>query len=164
MTPIAKPTTANLKPVQVATAPSAVLGDEPPPPFPSIPAAVEWVLRMMDQGDPVVAESFFIRNSDLTDEQRGQLALELIRLFPRFDPWVLARIVLSLPRSHQANSALNSLIAEWSRYDSEGVLRFLEMLPEDRGTQEAMALLALCGPCIERVQSLGLIEATARKR
>jgi hypothetical protein len=153
MTPVAEPTTANPQPVEVAIAPSGDLGNEPPAPSTSIPAAVEWVVRRMDQGDDVAAELLFTRNSDLTDEQRGQLALELIRLFPRIDPWVLARIVLNLPRSHQANCALNSLIAEWSRYDSEGVLRFLEMLPEDRVNSilAATAAMSLARLPAERV-------------
>jgi len=105
---------------------------EPPPSFTSATASLEWIWRRMEKGDAAAAETLFLNSAGTTEEQRGQIALELVKNFRRFDPRVLARIVLSLPRSQTADIALNRLISEWSRYDSEEILLFLETLPEDR--------------------------------
>lgn len=105
---------------------------EPPPAFTIVTASLEWVWGQMDKGDAAAAETLFLKNAGTTEEQRGQIAQQLVQNFRRFDPRVLARIVLSLPRGQTADMVLNELISEWSRYDSEEVLHFLETLPADR--------------------------------
>lgn len=129
---VAEPKAEKKQPAKPPVAASVDVFYEPPPSFSSVTASLEWVWSRMDKGDVAAAETLFLKEANITDEQRGQIALQLLQNFRRFDPRVLARIVLSLPRGKTADMALNKLISEWSRYDSEDVLRFLETLPEDR--------------------------------
>lgn len=128
----AEPTGAKQRPMKAAQPASVDLLYEPPPAFPSVAASMEWVWSRMNKGDAAAAETLFLNDAQITDEQRGQIALECLKNFRRFDPQVLARIVRSLRPGEMADQAMNRLISEWSRHDSEGVLRFLETLPEGR--------------------------------
>jgi hypothetical protein len=103
-----------------------------PPPFTSVTASMDWVRQEMRRGNVTAAELLFCHDAGLTPEQRLALAKELVRDFRRHDPRTLARIVLGLPRSQEADHLLWSLVATWSGEDAEGALRFIEALLADR--------------------------------
>jgi hypothetical protein len=124
------------------------------PRFTSIDASVSWIRQEIEKGNCGAAELLFQEDSGLTPEQRLRLAKELVRDFRRHDPWVLSHIVMVLPPGPEADIVLGSLVAEWSREDAEGALRFLERLPPERlNTVRVLqnAAFGLCRLPAERV-------------
>ncbi len=103
-----------------------------PPPFTSVTASMDWVRQETRRSNFTAAELLFRHDARLTSEQQLARAKDLVRYFRRHDPRTLARIVLGLPRSQEADHLLWNLISTWGGEDAEGVLRFIEALPADR--------------------------------
>ena len=103
-----------------------------PPPFTSAVASMEWIRAQMEKGDTTAAEQYFRKEAGLTDEQRLALATVLVGDFRRVEPRVVARILLGLPRGDAADHLLWGFLSNWSNYDADDALRFIEVLPSDR--------------------------------
>ena len=121
--------------------------DSRPPPFTSVTATMEWVRSEMRLGRVNAAEDLFFTSAGLTDDQRFAVAKELVNSFRRMDPWMLSRVVLSLPRGEQSDRLLWSLVSTWSGEDAEGALRFIEALPADRLNTVGVLQNAAWGLC-----------------
>lgn len=93
---------------------------------------MEWIRAQMQKGDTTAAERLFQKEAGLTDEQRLALATVLVGDFRRVEPRVVARILLGLPRGDQADHLLWGFLSNWSNYDADDALRFIEVLPSDR--------------------------------
>jgi hypothetical protein len=103
-----------------------------PPPFTSAIASMEWIRAQMEKGDTTAAEQYFRKEAGLTDEQRLALATVLVGDFRRVEPRMVARILLGLPRGQAADHLLWGFLSNWSNYDADDALRFIEILPSDR--------------------------------
>ncbi len=112
--------------------PSALVPTVKPPPFTSAIASMDWVRSQMEKGDITAAERLFWKDAGLTDEQRLDMAKVLLSNFRRMDPRVVARILLGLPRGDQTDRLLWRFLSDWSNYDADDALRFIEVLPADR--------------------------------
>jgi hypothetical protein len=91
-----------------------------------------WIREQMEKGDTRAAERLFRPTAGLNDEQRIDLAREMMTHFRRMNPRALARSILGLPRRKESDQLLWRLVTEWSREDAEEALRFIETLPADR--------------------------------
>lgn len=139
-----------LQPESVTKAPAATRAAHllpKPPPFTSVTASMDWVRKEISQGNTSAAELLFRSEAGLTPEQHLALAKELVRDFRRHDPRTLARIVLGLPQSQEADHLLWNLISTWSGEDAEGALRFIEALPADRLNTVGVLQNAAWGLC-----------------
>ena len=103
-----------------------------PPPFTSAVASMEWIRAQMEKGDTTAAEQLFRKEAGLTDEQRMDLAKMLVGDFRRVEPRVIARILLGLPRGQEADHLFWGFLSNWSNYEADDALRFIELLPSDR--------------------------------
>lgn len=93
---------------------------------------MEWIRAQMQKGDTTAAERLFQKAAGLTDEQRLALATVLVGDFRRVEPRVVARILLGLPRGQAADHLLWGFLSNWSNYEADDALRFIEVLPSDR--------------------------------
>ena len=103
-----------------------------PPPFTSAVASMEWIRAQMEKGDTTAAEQLFRKEAGLTDEQRLDLAKVIVGDFRRMDPRMIARILLGLPRGQEADYLFWGFLSNWSNYEADDALRFIELLPADR--------------------------------
>lgn len=103
-----------------------------PPPFTSAVASMAWIRAQLAKGDTTAAEQLFRRDAGLTDEQCLALATVLVGDFRRVEPRVVARILLGLPRGQEADRLLWRFLSDWSNYEADDALRFIELLPSDR--------------------------------
>lgn len=115
------------------------------PPFTSAGVSMEWIRAQMEKGDITAAERFFRKDAGLTDEQRLALATVLADDFRRVEPRVVARILLGLPRGDQADHLLWSFLSNWSNYEADDALRFIEVLPSDRLNTVGVLHNSACG-------------------
>lgn len=102
------------------------------PAWSSVTAIMEWLRSERSQGNAGAAEQMFRLDAGLTLEQRAALAKALVNDFRHQEPWVLARIVMGLPRGSESDRLLWSLVATWSSEDAEEAVCFIETLPADR--------------------------------
>ena len=136
------PTAAAQSPAAISKAVSIT---SKPPPFTSAIASMEWIRAQMEKGDTTAAERLFRKEAGLTDEQRLALAKVLVGDFRRVEPRVVARILLGLPRGQEADHLFWSFLSNWSNYEADDALRFIEMLPSDRLNTVGVLHNSACG-------------------
>lgn len=103
-----------------------------PPPFTSVTASMEWIKRQMEAGRFEAADLLFRPDAGLSQEQRFELAENLVRQYRRMEPWMLGRILLSLPPGDSTTRLLSLLVTDWCGDDADDALRFMETMPADR--------------------------------
>lgn len=103
-----------------------------PPLFTSVTASIEWAKRQMEAGRFEAAELLFRQEAGLSEAQRLELAEALVSQYRRMEPWMLGRILLSLPPGEATTHQLSRLVMDWCWDDADDALRFLETMPPDR--------------------------------